>query len=150
MLGAALSAVTEPGMVVALIGPLGAGKTRLARSMARSLGVPPDAVTSPTFVLIHEYPQGQLPIYHFDAYRIADLDEFAELGPEEYFDGDGICIVEWADRVKDALPPDRIEIEIQVIGENERLFSVAALGEAARRALGKLTLIAESRGWLDR
>src|SRR5947209_171714 len=78
-LGRALAGVVSPGVVIGLVGTLGAGKTRLVRAIAESLGVEPGAIASPTFVLIHEYP-GRLPIYHFDAYRLADPDEFDALG----------------------------------------------------------------------
>ena len=124
-LARALADVLETGEVVALIGPLGAGKTRLVQVVAAALGVPVD-VTSPTFVLVNEYLGGRLPVYHFDAYRLCDLDEFAELGPEEYFEGDGVTFVEWADRVAEMLPKDRLEIVIGVTGESSRHFRVQA------------------------
>src|ERR1700722_3758959 len=87
--GRRLAAALFPGAVVALIGQLGAGKTHLTRSIAEALGADPRAVSSPTFVLIQEYA-ARLPIYHFDAYRLRGPDEFAELGTEEYFQGDGV------------------------------------------------------------
>src|SRR5689334_12354458 len=87
-LGAALAKVLSAGSLVALIGPLGAGKTRLVQAIAEALEVPRSECVSPTFTLIHEY-QGRLPIYHFDAYRVKDEDEFLELGPDEYFYGPG-------------------------------------------------------------
>src|SRR3954452_17710682 len=105
-LGAAIAAVLQAGSVVGLIGPLGAGKTRLVQAVANALGVAPGSVTSPTFVLVNEYTGGRLPIYHFDTYRLKDDDEFLNLGPEEYFDSGGITFVEWADRVETLLPPD--------------------------------------------
>ena len=98
-LGAALAEVLPPGTVVALIGTLGAGKTRLVQAVAAALGVPRGSVTSPTFVLVNEYRQGRLPVYHFDTYRLKDDDEFLDLGPDEYFESDGLTFVEWADRV---------------------------------------------------
>ena len=105
-LGKVLAEVLPPGTVIALIGTLGAGKTRLVQSVAAALGVPRDEVTSPTFVLVNEYLNGQLPVYHFDTYRLRDVDEFLELGPEEYFNGAGLTFIEWADRVSDCLPAD--------------------------------------------
>jgi tRNA threonylcarbamoyladenosine biosynthesis protein TsaE len=119
-LGAALASELPPGTVVGLVGPLGAGKTRLVQAVATALGVPPGRVTSPTFVLVNEYTGGRLPVYHFDTYRLKDDDDFLNLGPEEYFDSNGITFVEWADRVATLLPVDRLEISIDVTSETER------------------------------
>jgi tRNA threonylcarbamoyladenosine biosynthesis protein TsaE len=119
-LGAALAHVLPAGTVVALVGTLGAGKTRLVQAVATALGVPNGSVTSPTFVLVNEYTGGRLPIYHFDTYRLKDEDEFLALGPDEYFDSGGITFVEWADRVADLLPTDRLEITIEVVDEITR------------------------------
>jgi tRNA threonylcarbamoyladenosine biosynthesis protein TsaE len=124
-LGAALAAALPPGTTVALIGTLGAGKTRLVQAVARALGVPSEAATSPTFVLVNEY-RGRLPVYHFDAYRLRDEDEFLQLGPDEYFEGNGITFVEWANRVADCLPAERIEIRCEAVGETERRFTMSA------------------------
>jgi tRNA threonylcarbamoyladenosine biosynthesis protein TsaE len=124
-LGAALAAALPPRTTVALIGTLGAGKTRLVQAVAAALGVPRDEATSPTFVLVNEY-RGRVPIYHFDAYRLRDEDEFLELGPDEYFESDGITFVEWADRVADGLPKERIEIQCEAVGETERRFMLSA------------------------
>src|SRR5262245_34282399 len=99
-LGRCLAEILPAGAVVALIGPLGAGKTRLVRSICRAVGVEDGVVASPTFVLVHEY-EGRLPIYHFDAYRLRNEQEFQALGPDEYFSSDGWSFVEWADRVRD-------------------------------------------------
>jgi tRNA threonylcarbamoyladenosine biosynthesis protein TsaE len=123
-LGAILADVLLRGTVVGLIGPLGAGKTRLVQAVAISLGVPAGSVTSPTFVLVNEYKGGRLPVYHFDTYRLKDDDEFLNLGPEEYFDAGGITFVEWADRVAILLPDERLEITIEVVSETERNFSL--------------------------
>ena len=122
-LGTALADVLPSGTVVALIGTLGAGKTRLVQAFAAAHGVPRDAATSPTFVLVNEY-QGRLPIYHFDAYRLRDDDEFIELGPEEYFESSGVTFVEWADRVERCLPRDYLEIRCEAVGETERRFTL--------------------------
>ncbi|QDS98641.1 tRNA (adenosine(37)-N6)-threonylcarbamoyltransferase complex ATPase subunit type 1 TsaE [Adhaeretor mobilis] len=124
-LGAALAGALPAGTTVALIGTLGAGKTRLVQAVGAALGVPSDEVNSPTFVLINEY-EGDKPIYHFDAYRLRDDDEFLELGPEEYFESAGLTFVEWADRVADCLPEEYVRIEIEVLGETERRFMISA------------------------
>ncbi len=118
-LGAALARQLPDGSVVALIGTLGAGKTRLVQSVAANCGIDPEEVTSPTFVLCREY-RSERDIFHFDAYRITDDDEFLELGPDEYYDSDGLTFIEWADRVIDCLPPMHWEIEIEVTGEQSR------------------------------
>src|ERR1700756_3617523 len=115
--GRRLGARLFPGAVVALVGQLGAGKTHLVRAIAEGLGVAnPAAVNSPTFVLIQEYP-ARLPIYHFDAYRLAGDREFADLGVTEYFQSDGVCLVEWADKVQSILPADHLQIAIEVVDE---------------------------------
>ena len=110
-LGERIGQAAVPGMVVALIGDLGTGKTTLTKSIARGLGVT-ETVTSPTFNIIREYKSGRIPLYHFDVYRIADPDEMFELGYEEYFYGDGICVVEWADIIEELLPEDAVIIRI--------------------------------------
>ncbi|MBM3980385.1 MAG: tRNA (adenosine(37)-N6)-threonylcarbamoyltransferase complex ATPase subunit type 1 TsaE [Planctomycetes bacterium] len=126
--GRRLGALLFPGAVVALVGQLGAGKTHLTRAIAEGLGVTnPAAVNSPTFVLIQEYP-ARLPIYHFDAYRLSGAREFAELGADEYFRGDGVCLVEWADKVAPTLPAEHLRIEIEIVDANRRRFHVTATG----------------------
>jgi tRNA threonylcarbamoyladenosine biosynthesis protein TsaE len=127
-LGRALAEVLPPGTTVALCGTLGAGKTRLVQAIAAACGVPREEVVSPTFVLCHEY-HGTRDIYHLDAYRLRDDDEFLELGPEEYFASPGLTLIEWADRVIDCLPRERIEIRIEVTGPEARRFSVTAIGK---------------------
>jgi tRNA threonylcarbamoyladenosine biosynthesis protein TsaE len=127
-LGRRLGAQLFPGAVVALIGPLGAGKTQLVRAIAVGLDIPnPAVVNSPTFVLIQEYA-ARLPIYHFDAYRLSSEAEFADLGVHEYFQGTGVCLVEWADKAPSTLPKERLEIGIFVTGEESRHFEIMAIG----------------------
>jgi tRNA threonylcarbamoyladenosine biosynthesis protein TsaE len=127
--GRRLGPLLFPGAVVALVGGMGAGKTHFVRAVAEGLCVRnPAAVTSPTFVLIQEYP-ARLPIYHFDAYRLNSVDDFVALGADEYFHGDGVCLVEWADRVTDALPAERLELHFRVVSDREREVSGTATGE---------------------
>ena len=127
--GRRLAGLLFPGAVVALIGPLGAGKTHLARAVAEGLGVPDGrVVTSPTFVLIQEY-EGRLPVYHFDAYRLRGESDFRDLGVDEYFEGDGVCIVEWADRAAGAMPAEHLRVELAVVGETARRATVEGFGE---------------------
>jgi tRNA threonylcarbamoyladenosine biosynthesis protein TsaE len=133
-LAAALADVLPDGVVVALGGTLGAGKTRLVRGLAAAIGISPDDVVSPTFVLCQEY-RGRRTLYHFDAYRLRDEDEFLELGPEEYFEGPGITLVEWAERVAGCLPDERLEIHIEPTGEVTRTFAIEARGPRIENAL---------------
>lgn len=126
--GIRLAAQLFPGSVVALVGTLGAGKTHLVRAIAVGLQIPnPDIVNSPTFVLIQEY-DARLPIYHFDAYRLQRESDFAELGVHEYFERNGVCLVEWADKVTTCMPQEYLEIRITVTGEQSRCFEVIAHG----------------------
>lgn len=136
-LGRALTVQLPPGAVIGLRGPLGAGKTRLVQAVAEAAGVDPRLVLSPTFVLIHEY-RGRLPIYHFDAYRLRDDDEFLQLGPEEYFDAGGWTFVEWADRVATCLPLERLEIAIEPTGITSRRFEITAIGERYQPVIAAL------------
>ena len=127
-LGRRLADALFGGAVVALIGPLGAGKTHLVRAIAEGLGVSDSrVVNSPTFVLIQEYA-GRLPIYHFDAYRLRSSGEFMDLGAHEYFEGKGICLVEWADRVEEVLPQHHLRMTLQIIGETARRIRLEARG----------------------
>ena len=136
-LGAALAEALPDGAVVGLCGTLGAGKTRLVQAIAEASGVDRREVVSPTFVLVHEY-QGRRPVYHLDAYRVRDEDEFLQLGPEEYFDGDGLTLVEWADRVRGCLPPDRVEIHIELSGPESRRFEIVLLGATYEGVIERL------------
>jgi len=111
-IGFRLGRLLEKGDVVCLTGNLGAGKTTLSKSIARGLEVHED-VTSPTFTIINEY-QGRLPVYHFDVYRIMDIEEMYEIGYEEYFYGGGICIVEWASKIEELIPDAHLWIEIKL------------------------------------
>jgi tRNA threonylcarbamoyladenosine biosynthesis protein TsaE len=134
-LGVRLGRLLFGGAVVALVGPLGAGKTHLVRGIAEGLGVPDGrAVTSPTFVLIQEY-EGRLPVYHFDAYRLSGSIPFAELGAHEYLEGDGVCLIEWADRVESCLPPERLEVAMEVSGEHSRRATLRPCGARYERVV---------------
>lgn len=143
-LGRALGETAQPGLVVALVGNLGAGKTRFVQAAAEGLDIPREAVNSPTFVLIHEY-EGRLPVYHFDTYRLGDIDEFLELGADEYMSGDGVCFIEWADRMEEVLPRDRLNITFEITGELTRRVTLAAGGQVSQSVLEALSKNIRSR-----
>ena len=107
----------QPGQVVALIGPLGAGKTTLTKAIAKGLGVT-ETLSSPTFTIVCEYETGRLPLYHFDVYRVHDEDELFEMGFEEYFHKGGVCLIEWADLVMDLLPKNATVLKLDY-GDDE-------------------------------
>lgn len=136
-LGARLAEVLPDGAVVALDGPLGAGKTRLVQAIGLATGIAAGEITSPTFVLINEY-HGRRPIYHFDAYRLRDDDEFLELGPDEYFSGSGLTLVEWAERVERCLPQERLAVRIETVGPDTRRFYFTAFGQQYEYVLDRL------------
>ena len=115
--GRRLAESAKPGTVIALTGDLGAGKTTLTKAIAAGLGVQ-ETVTSPTFTIVREYRSGRLPLFHFDVYRVGDIEEMYELGYEEYFYDGGVCVVEWADLIEEILPEDAVKIHI-TYGENE-------------------------------
>lgn len=133
-LGQILAEAVPNGTTLALCGTLGSGKTRLTQAIAVACGVDRGDVVSPTFVLCQQY-QARRTIYHLDAYRIKDDDEFLELGVEEYFDSPAITVVEWADRVIDCLPEDRIEIELQVTGDEKRRAVLTAISNEADKVV---------------
>jgi tRNA threonylcarbamoyladenosine biosynthesis protein TsaE len=136
--GHRLARLLFPGAVLALIGPLGAGKTHLVRAVAEGLGIRNSrVVSSPTFVLIQEY-EARLPIYHFDAYRLRNERDFFDLGVHEYFEGCGVCLVEWADRVEGCLPAEYLRITLVVIGETSRRVLVEGYGERYVRIVQEL------------
>lgn len=126
-LAAGLSEYAAPGWVVALDGDLGAGKTRFSQAMARCLGVT-DVVNSPTFTIIKEYEGSRYPFYHMDAYRVS-LEEAGDLGLDEYFCGDGVTLVEWANRIEPLLPPERLSVAIAVLADGEREFVLRPFGQ---------------------
>ena len=102
----------KPGQIYTLTGDLGVGKTVFTQGVAAGLGIT-DPVNSPTFTIIQEYEDGRLPFYHFDVYRIGDLEEMEEIGYDDYFFGQGICLIEWAELIEEILPEKRIEVTIE-------------------------------------
>lgn len=102
----------EKGQIFCMSGDLGVGKTVFTQGFAAGLGVE-DSVNSPTFTIVQEYEDGRIPLYHFDVYRISDVSEMDEIGYEEYFYGEGVCLIEWAEIIEDILPEDVTWITIE-------------------------------------
>lgn len=119
-LGRSVAKQLRAGDIVGLDGNLGAGKTVFAQGLCEGLGLRGEQVTSPTFSILHKYEGGILPVYHFDAYRIEKPAEFFDLGYEEYFFGNGICIIEWAERIEPLLPPETLRFRMKHETEHER------------------------------
>ena len=123
-LGLEIAESLDPGVVIALVGELGTGKTALTKYLAEGLGVT-EEINSPTFTIVKEHRSGRLPLYHFDVYRLSNVDEFYDIGGEEYLYGDGVCVIEWADRIAEALPEDTVWIRLEYGGkEDERTVTI--------------------------
>jgi tRNA threonylcarbamoyladenosine biosynthesis protein TsaE len=114
-----LARTLPPGTVIALVGPLGAGKTVFVKGLAAGLGLPPRQAVSPTFTLVHEHP-GPVPLFHADLYRLAGPDEAAEVGIEDYAERGGLLAVEWAERAAGLLPLDTVIVRFEILGPRER------------------------------
>ncbi len=131
-----LAGLLQAGDVLTLEGDLGAGKTHFTKGLAAGLGVK-TVVNSPTFTIIKEY-SGQLPLYHMDVYRLTEEDE--ELGLEEYFQGDGVSVVEWAHLMEQQLPKEKLTCSLRHLGEDKRLLVFKAQGERYERLLKEFSL----------
>lgn len=137
-LGEVVGKVAEPGTILVLEGPLGAGKTVFVRGVARGLRVPdPDVVTSPTFVLLQEYVGGRLPLYHFDCYRLRSPEEFVDLGVEDLL-REGVCAIEWGERVISALPGDLVVLSFHYKDPQTREIHIQATGQRSHELLRRL------------
>ena len=111
-LGQKIGRAATPGQVYTLTGDLGVGKTVFTQGVASGLGIT-EPVNSPTFTIVQVYEEGRLPFYHFDVYRIGDIEEMEEIGYDDYFFGQGICLIEWAELIEEILPENRISITIE-------------------------------------
>jgi tRNA threonylcarbamoyladenosine biosynthesis protein TsaE len=136
-LGRTLADLLQSGDVVCLDGPLGAGKTRLVRAIVAALNCRQLWSGSPTFVLVQEY-DGQLPVYHMDAYRLKDSREFLDLGGDDYLASDGVCLIEWSQRIAEVLPKDALHIEIDVTSPTTRQLIVRSGGPRSQALLSVL------------
>ena len=127
-LGKALGEKASPGQIYTLDGELGTGKTVFTQGVAAGLGIT-EAISSPTFTIIQEYDTGRLPLYHFDVYRIGDIEEMEEIGYDDYFFGEGICLIEWADLIREILPEHVIRITIEKDLEKGFDYQKITIGE---------------------
>ena len=149
-LGTRLVHLLGPGDIVCLFGPLGAGKTILVKGMARGLGISKDQVISPSFVLIREYPsmnrqargvrrgKTSITLYHLDLFRLKKIREILDLGYEEYFYRQGICVIEWAQRLAGFLPSEFLKIELRNSNKTKRVIRFVAKGKRYRKILQRL------------
>ena len=117
------------GDIVALIGDLGTGKTQLAKGLARGVGVPEEyCITSPTYTIVNEY-QGRIPLYHLDLYRLEGNSDLENIGYEEYFEGRGVTVIEWAEKITHLLPENRMEIRISHLEDDVRGLEIIGFGD---------------------
>jgi tRNA threonylcarbamoyladenosine biosynthesis protein TsaE len=137
-IGKSIGSLLQPGDVVALVGELGTGKTQFIKGLAEGLGVgKPTYISSPSFTLINEYPGG-VPFYHIDLFRLESEKEAEELGLEEYFQGEGITAIEWADKIPSLLPEENLWIRIHYTGEKFRSIEMNPKGKRYEHLLKKL------------
>jgi len=142
-LGAALGQILTAGDFIALIGDLGSGKTHFVKGVAAGLGVPDDVpVTSPTYTLLNIYP-GRIPLYHFDLYRLSGAEQVDDLGFAEYFSGDGVCLVEWAERLGGILPSEHLSISFSHAGDDRRRLVFSAAGARAGELMRDLLAVCQ-------
>ena len=136
--GKAVGGLLDRGQVIALIGELGAGKTTLVKSIASGIGISKDiVVSSPSYTLINEY-EGGMPVYHFDLYRLNSADEIYDLGYSEYIEGNGISIIEWADKAPEVLPEEHLEVNMSIVGEDKREALLTGKGAVYSTILERL------------
>ena len=130
-LGKRLGAEAKPGDVYTLVGDLGVGKTVFTQGIAEGLGIT-EPVSSPTFTIVQVYEEGRMPFYHFDVYRIGGIEEMDEIGYEDYFYGEGVCLIEWANLIEEILPPHYQTVRIEKVlekGFDYRMITIEAEGE---------------------
>jgi len=135
-LGASIGKLAQPGDNLLLVGDLGAGKTCLTQGIARGLNIK-EYAASPSFVIIREL-KGRLPLYHIDFYRLDHLEEIAELGLDDYLYGHGVCVVEWAEKGLNLLPPEHLLIEISYVSDTERSLKFKPSGKRYRQIVAQL------------
>jgi tRNA threonylcarbamoyladenosine biosynthesis protein TsaE len=136
-IGKIIARYLNKGDILCLFGQLGSGKTVLTKGIGLGLGVEKNKVISPSFVLIRQY-QGRMPVYHFDLYRLDEPGDILGLGYEEFFYDQGVCVIEWADRLKSLLPQECLKIELCIKGKTQRRFKFAARGSRYKKLLEKV------------
>jgi len=136
-IGRKIAANLVKGDIICLWGQLGSGKTVLAKGISSGLGVSKEEVISPTFVLMRRY-DARIPVYHFDLYRLSRPDDIINIGYEEFLFGDGVSIIEWADRLVHLLPQEFLKVELRVSGESKRSFKFTARGKRHKELLEKI------------
>ncbi len=137
-IGRKISARLGAGDIVCLFGELGSGKTVLSKGIAWGLGINRSSIVSPSFVLIRQYYRSRVPLYHFDLYRLKALKDIAFLGYEEYLYGEGISVVEWADRLGKIMPKEYLGVELAVKGKTQRVIGLKARGRHYQALLDKI------------
>ena len=138
-LAARLGARLQAGDILCLVGDLGAGKTTFTQGLALGLGLPPDEpVNSPTFTLVAEHPGGRVPLVHLDVYRLTRSSDLYDLAFDEYLNGDSVVVIEWADKITEALPPERLDITLTSAAPDTRQIVMTAWGARAEEALAQL------------
>mgnify|MGYP001767089630 CR=1 FL=1 len=137
-IGRRMAKYLRPGDIVCLFGRLGCGKTVLTKGIAEGLGIGASRVISPTFVLIREHEEGRIPLFHFDLYRLGQERDIAGLGYEEYLFGNGVSVIEWADRLRRLMPKEFLKVNLSVTGESERRLSFSAKGSRYKDLLEKI------------
>lgn len=139
-IGQKLAQQLRPGDVLLMLGDMGAGKSELTRGIAKGLGVT-GYVTSPTFTILQVHDEGRMPLYHFDWYRLSDVEELYELSMDEYLYGDGVSVIEWPSRAEEAIPEQYLEIELIPVDDEQRIIELRPCG--GFRMLDEERLLAE-------
>lgn len=136
-IGKKLGKLMSPGDVIYLTGELGAGKTCFVKGIAKGLGIRGKDITSPTFIIINEY-KGKIPLYHIDLYRIGVIDDLRDIGMDEIVYGKGVTAIEWAERIKDVLPDERLDVTLKWVDDKTRTIEMNAFGRHHKEMLDKL------------
>lgn len=138
-LGRKLGTILEKGDIICLSGDLGSGKTTLTKGIADGLNIPPETVNSPTFVVMNRYV-GRLPLYHFDLYRLDDPREIVNIGYEEFLYGNGVTVIEWAEKLGGLFPKEYLKIRLIFQNQNTRRIEISAQGKRAKDLIQQLSL----------
>jgi tRNA threonylcarbamoyladenosine biosynthesis protein TsaE len=138
LIGNKIAKLLLPGDIIGLCGELGSGKTVLSKGVAKGLGIKDEEVLSPTFVIIRQYEQARIPMYHFDLYRLTLPEDIEALGYEEYFFGQGVSVIEWPERLGFLAPKEYLKIELKITGKDRRRLRFIAFGRRYEKILKDL------------